>query len=172
MRQLHKKEVKDLNKSHGKRSHTIYLFLENIQYARNVASIFRTADAAGVKRIMLAGISQQPPFGKELRQVSRSKEKSVTWEYVESTKRSIERLKQDGFKVIAVEVTDAAQPISKLPSLIADADKVCFVVGSEVYGVTNELLGMCDFAVYIPMYGKGASLNVSSSAAVVLYSFD
>ncbi len=54
---------------------------------------------------------------------------------------------------------------------LKDKTKICFIAGSEVYGVTRQTLEKIDLSVYIPMFGKGASLNVSSSVAVVLYSF-
>jgi len=170
MRQLQKKEVKKMFKEH-KRDIEIYLILENIQYARNVASIFRTADAARVNRIYLTGISQTPPFGKEMQQVSRHKEDSVEWMAHKDTSRLIEGLKSKGFKVVAIELTDEAINNLDLPTMLDGVDKVCFVAGSEVYGITKSTLAKCDSSVFIPMYGKGASLNVSTSVGVILFSF-
>lgn len=170
MRQLKKTEVKKLTKEF-KRKHEIYLLLENIQYARNVASIFRTADAAGVRRIYLTGISQKPPFGKELQKASRHKETSVEWMYKETSGEVIQTLKKLGFLIIAIELTDKAVNIDELKTSLKDTTKICFVAGSEVYGVTKNTLNASDLSVYIPMYGKGASLNVSTSVGIVLYAF-
>lgn len=39
----------------------IYLVLDNIRSLLNIGAIFRTADAAGVKKIFLCGISGYPP---------------------------------------------------------------------------------------------------------------
>jgi len=161
MRQLNKKEVKKITKE-SKRDQEIYLVLENIQYARNVASIIRTADAAGVRRLYLTGISHKPPFGKELRQVSRSKEESVEWKYVENTGEVMEYLRNNGFYIIAIELTDDAIPLARLKDTIRDKKKICFVAGSEVFGVKRSTLEKCNASVTIPMYGRGASLNVST----------
>jgi tRNA G18 (ribose-2'-O)-methylase SpoU len=171
MKVLKKKEIKKLVNKQSNRDKTIFLILENIQYARNVASMFRTADAAGVRRVYLTGISHKPPFGKELSQVSRKKEESVEWMYKETSGIVINELKAKGFKIIAVELTDTAMELSNLSQSIRNDDKICFVLGSEVYGVTNATLSKCDSSVFIPMYGKGASLNVSSAGAIVLFSF-
>jgi 23S rRNA (guanosine2251-2'-O)-methyltransferase len=171
MKQLKKQEIKKIFKEFPKRKQEIYLVLENIQYAKNVANIFRTADAAGVRRIYLTGISQQPPFGKELRKASRNKEQSVEWMYKETTGEVINTLKKQGFKVIAIELTDESINLSKLSDSLKDEKKVCFIAGSEVFGVTKTTLEKCDKSVVIPMYGKGASLNVSTSVGIVLYSF-
>lgn len=170
MRQLTKKETKDQFKP-LKRKQEIVLVLENIQYARNVASMFRTADAAGVRRIVITGISKFPPFGKELQQTSRHKERQVPWEYEQEPTKAINKLKREGFKLVAAEITDNSVDLSELSSKLAGIDKVAIVLGSEVYGVANKTLELCDLAVSVPMYGKGASLNVSATGAIVLYAF-
>lgn len=170
MRQLKKKEVKAIIKETPKRKQEVVLLLENIQYARNLAGIFRTADAAGVRRLYLTGISQQPPFGKEMQQVSRGKEKSVEWKYEKDTGRILNTLQKLGYFIIAVELTDEAKPLTEMATLVKDRQKICLILGNEVYGVTKTALEKSDAAVYIPMYGKGASLNVATAAGVVLYS--
>lgn len=170
MKLLSKKDIKKHIQKQSKRDLTIHVILENIEYARNVASMFRTADAAGVKKIHLTGISKQPPFGKEMRQVSRNTEGSVDWEYEETTGKVIQKLKNQGFYIIAVELTDDGIPLSDLKDKIQGKDKICFLLGSEVYGVKNASLEKCNIATYIPMYGKGASLNVANAGTVVLFS--
>ncbi len=171
MRQLNKKEVKKFLKKPTKRDQEIYLVLENLQYAVNVASLFRTADAAAVRRIYLTGISHQPPFGKDLQKTSRHKEESVEWMYKESTSELLTELKNKGFKIIAIELTDTAKHLFELPEMLDGVNKICFVAGSEVFGVNKKTLEKCDESVFIPMYGKGASLNVSQATAIVLFSF-
>ncbi|MEP7104097.1 MAG: TrmH family RNA methyltransferase [Candidatus Dojkabacteria bacterium] len=171
MRQLRKKEIKKEFSKLYKRDKEIVLILENIQYARNVASMFRTADAAGVKRIYLTGISHHPPFGKELRQVSRSKEQSVEWIQKESSIEVINSLQKQGFEILPIELTDKSILVSDLADYLKDKDKICFIGGSEVYGINRATLAKCENSVVIPMYGKGASINVSNAVTVVLFSF-
>lgn len=168
---FNKKESKKFINKTSYRDKEIVLILENIQYARNVAAIFRTADAAGVSKIFLTGISKTPPFGKELMQVSRSREKFLTWEYFESSGQAIKKLKENGFKIVGIELAHNSIMLENLKSALKNVDKVCFVAGSEVFGVKESTLNECDNTVIIPMYGKGISLNVSTSVGVVLYSF-
>ena len=170
MEKLNKKQIKKFFKSKRKNKE-ITLLLDSIQYARNIAAIFRTADAANVKKIYLSGISKTPPFGKELSKVSRSKEKTVRWEYYSSSNKAIKQIKKEGFYLVGIELTNKSEDISRLSYIVSDKDKVCFVFGNEVYGVKNEILRQCDSFVYLPMHGKGASLNVSTTAGIVLYSF-
>ena len=171
MKQLNKKELKKFRKSILKRKKSIVLVLENIQYARNVAGLFRTADAAGVEKLYLTGISHHPPFGKELRKVSRSKEKNVNWEHTKETGKVLNTLKNQGFYIVAIELTDRSFPLNQINMELKDKKKVAFIAGSEVYGVTKKTLTKCHSAVYIPMYGKGASLNVSASVGIILFNF-
>ncbi len=152
-----------------KRDKLIYLILENIEYARNVAGIFRTADAAGVKRIYLTGITKTPPFGKDLRKASRNKEASVEW-CKGDTGKIIHTLKKQGFRIVAIELTDKSIPMDTLDRTLQRENKICFIAGSEVYGIVKDTLAKCDLATHIPMYGKGASLNVGTSIGIVLYS--
>ena len=167
MKPLLKKEIKKLFKEY-KQEIEFVLIAENIQYARNVAELFRIADALNVRKIILTGISQKPPFGNDLMKVSRSKEKHVQWEYTEKTFNAIDKLKSQGFVVTALEITDEAVEVGIYKNNIK-SNKIAIVIGNEVYGVTKEMLSHCDNSVYLPMYGKGASLNVSVSFGILLY---
>ncbi|MDD3647580.1 MAG: TrmH family RNA methyltransferase [Candidatus Dojkabacteria bacterium] len=171
MKQLNKKEIKKAFK-HIKRSRSIALILENIQYARNVAGIFRTADAAGVAKIFLTGISHKPPFGKDLVKASRHKEKVVSWEYNKSTGKVVDKLKRDGYKIVAIEITDKSFPHYALIDNFRNEKKLAFIAGSEVYGITKKTLARCDASVHIPMIGKGRSLNVTTSVGIILFSLN
>lgn len=171
MHQLRPKELKQLRREASKRPQEIVLLLDNFQYARNVAAMFRIADAAGVERLVLAGNTAQPPFGKELQQVSRHKEKSVRYQYQDNAAAAAKNLKDAGFFMIGIELTDESVDISQLPRLTRGHNKICFVAGNEVHGVSNKILEICDASVHIPMYGQGASLNVTQATTVVLYSF-
>lgn len=162
-RPLLKKEIKKLNKAF-RQKREIYFVLENIQYARNVASVFRIADALGVKEIILTGISHKPPFGKELQKVSRRKERSVHWRYFKHTAKALNFLQANNIKnIIAIEQTNFAVPYYKFNY----PTKYALLVGNEAYGVVKKTIARLNHAVFVPMYGKGASLNVHVSLAIV-----
>jgi tRNA G18 (ribose-2'-O)-methylase SpoU len=167
MRPLQKKEIKKLFKE-NKQKNDFVLIIENMQYARNVAELFRVADALKVKRVILTGISQKPPFGKDLQKVSRNKEEHIQWEYTEKTHNTINNYKKEGFKILALELTDTSIPINEYRNKNSSG-KYVIVVGNEVYGVTKDTLSFCDESVHLPMYGKGASMNVTVSLGILLY---
>ncbi len=159
---LRKQEIKNLMK-HFKHDKEIYFVLENLSYARNVAAIFRTADALQVKKIYLVGSTPKPPFGKDLTKVSRHKEKSVPWEHIENTGKVVQHLKRVNIKPILLELTNLAVPFYsfEFPSRFA------LIVGNEEHGISKNTLKKVFDAVFVPMYGKGASLNVHISLAIV-----
>ena len=170
-KQLRGKRAIKFFKDLPKRNHDTILLLENVQYAINVANIFRTAESAGIRKIYLTGISQKPPFGKGLIKVSRGAESQVKYEYVDKTLDIIPQLKAEGYHLIAIELTDRNILLPDLKEYLKDKPKVCFIAGNEDSGVNRTTLEQCDNVVTIPMYGKNASLNVNVSVGVVLFSF-
>ncbi len=165
MKQLRGTDLKKFKKDIAKHTKKIIVILENIQYANNVASIFRTCDAAKVEKIILTGISQKPPFGKELRKTSRNKERSVTWEYHENIGKILQKYKALSYQIVGVEITDNSIDYKTF----SFSDKICLIFGNETYGITKKTLERLEHTVYIPMYGKGSSLNVSVSCAIALF---
>jgi tRNA G18 (ribose-2'-O)-methylase SpoU len=77
----------------------------------------------------------------------------------------LEKLKKDGVKIIAVEQSQ----LSVDYKTVKVEEKTAFVFGSEVGGLPNDILEMCDIVAEIPMFGKKESLNVSVSAGIALF---
>lgn len=145
----------------------IYLILDNILDTYNIGSIFRLADATGVKCIYLCGDCETPPNIK----ISRAAvgcEKWVQWEYFSTAKEAIERVRESeshGVRVIAVEQTKSSVDYRK----VEYTEPLALVVGHETIGISKETLKVCDEIVEIPMYGINVSLNVMVSLAIVLF---
>ncbi len=138
--------------------------LQSIEYPANVGSIFRAADGAGVTELVLTGITPTPPHP-TIDKVGRFKNLHVPWRYEQDPLTAVAGLKAQGYQVVAVELTDTAVPYHQFTY----APKTCLVVGHEDHGVTKATLAACDAAVFLPMYGKGRSLNVHVALSIVLY---
>ncbi|MBU1956669.1 TrmH family RNA methyltransferase [Patescibacteria group bacterium] len=156
-----------LNKS--KNSQKIVV-LDNIRSVFNVGSIFRTCDAVGIDKIYLCGLTPCPidRFGRaraDFAKVSLGAEKIIDWEYTENTDILLQKLKKEGFTIIAVEQTKNSVDYKK----IVAPNKAVFVFGNEVEGVLEDTLGFCDVITDISMKGKKESLNVAVSAGIVLF---
>ena len=86
MRKLKNKDLQRINIEEFKKAKKIpvTIILDNVRSALNVGSIFRTADAFLVEKIVLCGITAIPP-NKEIRKSALGSTNSVSWEYSEST---------------------------------------------------------------------------------------
>lgn len=168
MKQYKNKELKKFLKGRFSHNLQIDLFLDNFQYARNVAEIFRISDATKINKIYLNGISPTPPFGKDLQKVSRKKEDKILWEKVTNYKVLFDKLTNQGYSIIALELTDESELINEFDYSKIN-DKVLIVAGNEVNGINKSILNSISKSIMIPMYGKGASLNVSVSTAILIY---
>ena len=148
------------------------LVLHNIRSAHNVGSMFRTADGAGVSRIVLTGYSPGPqdPRGKgrvAFLKVSLGAEDMVPYSREPLLKDAIERLKKDGYTTVAVELGDHAQNIFEYKK--TTDKKIAVVLGNEVDGLLPDDLALCDAVLEIPMRGKKESLNVSVACGIALF---
>jgi tRNA (guanosine-2'-O-)-methyltransferase len=140
------------------------LVCQSVAYPVNVGSVFRIADALNVAGVVLTGITPTPPHPK-ISKVGRDKDRRVPWRYVKQPEEALADLKAEGFWIAALEVTDLCQPYFAVDY----PKKVALVLGNEDHGVTRACLARCDAAVFVPMYGKGRSLNVHVSLAIVGY---
>lgn len=138
--------------------------LQDMQDPVNVGSAFRIADACGVRQMLLTGITTCPPHPL-IKKVGRGRDRKIQWEYVEDAALGLQELGAQGYHRVAVELASDAAPYDH----VEYPAKLALVVGHEDHGVTNRTLAACDRAVYIPMLGKGASLNVHVSLGVVAY---
>lgn len=143
---------------------TLTTILQSVEYPTNVGSIFRMADGAGIAEVVLTGITPQPPHP-TIDKVGRNKHTNLAWSYVEDPLDAITNMRQQGYTIVAVELAEGAQPFHE----VIYPKKVCFVVGHEDHGVTKRVLAACDAAVFLPMYGKGRSLNVHVALSIVAY---
>ena len=133
-----------------------------------MGSIFRTADAAGVSKIYLCGITPMPPHPK-ITKASLGAETYVSWEYYKDTWRLLKKLKAEKLKIIALEQTKNPQDIRMFRFTTSKHGRIGLVVGNEVKGLSPKILKYCDKIINIPMYGKKESLNVSVATGIALY---
>ena len=150
-----------------KPSSGLVLVLDNIRSAHNVGSAFRTADAFGVDKVWLGGISPVPP-SPELRKVALGAEESVPSEHVSDVVALVRNLQDSGYTVIAVEQTVHSVKLDAFQRSLA-AGPYALVFGNEVDGVQQAVVDACDFSLEIPQQGTKHSLNVSVSIGVVLW---
>ena len=144
----------------------LIVVLDNVRSMHNIGSAFRSCDAFRVEKLILCGISATPPSA-EIHKTALGAEDSVDWEYFEKTEDAVMRLKESGYKAIAVEQTASSVMLDKfVPDL---SEKYALIFGNEVKGVRQETVDLCDLSIEIPQYGTKHSLNISVSIGVVLW---
>ncbi len=146
------------------------VILHNIRSTYNVGAIFRTADAAGVSEVILAGYTPTPVdrFGRpraDIKKASLGAEESVPWKHVESLDECIKELQENGVAVVTVEQSSRAIDYKKYVL----TGPTALIFGNEVEGVPKEAVEAADACIHIPMHGMKESLNVSVAAGVVLF---
>jgi tRNA G18 (ribose-2'-O)-methylase SpoU len=144
----------------------IVIVLDNVRSLNNIGSVFRTADAFRVEKILLCGITAQPPH-KDIRKTALGSTDSVEWEYFDEALEAVGMLQENGYRVFAIEQVDKSIPLDKFePAAIV---KVAFVFGNEVRGVQEEVVKMADGCIEIPQFGTKHSFNIVISAGIVLW---
>lgn len=152
--------------------------LYNIRSIQNVGAIFRTADAAGITKLYLCGITPTPldRFGKkrsDLTKASLGAEDSVAWEKIGATTHPaatlslIKRLKKEGCAVLSLEQSPSSIPYTTYRK--KSSAPIALIVGNEVTGIPKSILNLSDAILEIPMRGKKESLNVSVSFGIAAY---
>ena len=149
------------------------VILDNVRSVYNVGSIFRTANAVGIEKIILCGITPTPLDKKGLRRkdfakVALGAEDTVTWEYTESAVEALKYLQKEDFYSIAIEQSEASVDYKSVE--VEGKENVAFVIGSEVDGITKDVLDICDVIAEIPMKGTKESLNVTIAFGIAAYS--
>jgi tRNA G18 (ribose-2'-O)-methylase SpoU len=144
----------------------VVVVLDNVRSAQNVGSFFRTADAFGIERIELCGISCTPP-NREIHKTALGAELSVAWSYHPTTLECVEKLKAEGYKSIAVEQIEGSTMLNDFRA--ESGVKYALVFGNEVEGVDQAIADVVDSAIEIPQVGIKHSLNVSVSAGVLMW---
>ncbi len=138
--------------------------LQSLEDPLNVGSLFRIADACGARELVFTGRTPCPPHP-EIDRTSRGHDRRVPWRRIARVEEATAVLKEEGYHLVALETAQGAVCYLEYPY----PEKVCLVLGNETKGVYGSTLAHCDGAVYIPMYGKGPSMNVHVAGALVAY---
>lgn len=146
--------------------------LDNLRSVHNVGSIFRTANAAGIDRIVLCGTTPTPldkkgEKRKDFAKVALGAEDSLAWEYHERTVDVVRSLASRGVFLVALEQSSNSVDYKSVE--VGQLSDVAFVIGNEVEGVSSDVISVCDVVAEIPMLGTKESLNVTIAFGIGVY---
>jgi len=165
MEQLNRLDVASFR---GREKTPVVLVLDGVRSMHNVGSAFRTADAFAIEKILLCGITATPPH-REIEKTALGATQSVAWEHHETAREAVERLRGDGYQILAVEQAMGSTLLGEFRPTVGE--KTAFVFGNEVHGVSDEVMAIVDGCIEIPQFGTKHSLNVSVAIGIILWDF-
>ncbi len=174
----------------------LIVVLDDVRSMYNVGSVFRTADAFRVEAIYLCGITAQPPHP-EIHKTALGAEDTVAWQHFPTALDAVNTLKQQGYTVFSIEQCEGSTLLNELgvhnnpkpstvncqPSTLNSQpstvncqlstvnSKYALILGNEVKGVHQEVVDASDGCIEIPQFGTKHSLNVSTTAGIVIWEF-
>jgi tRNA G18 (ribose-2'-O)-methylase SpoU len=143
----------------------IYVLADNIRSLHNLGAIFRTSDAFRLAKVYLSGMTGDPDSN-EAHKTALGAQDTVPWQRTNDAADLLRQLKNKGFTIAALEIADESLAPEALHK---DHYPLCIVLGHEVFGVADELMDLCDFALEIPQFGAKHSLNVSVAFGICAY---
>ncbi len=136
--------------------------LEDVYQFRNAAAIVRSVEACGFHKVV--ALQEENNFEPNLK-VTKGAD---TWVEVEKLPRNMEsfqKIKNQGYKIVAVSLENNAKMLPEYEI----TEPIALVFGTEMEGISEEILDFADETLAIPMYGFTRSFNVSVAASLCLY---
>ncbi|PXY46265.1 TrmH family RNA methyltransferase [Flavobacterium hydrophilum] len=144
----------------------ITLVCDHIYFQQNIGSLFRISEAFGVEKIIFLG-KDIPLTPRKINKTSRSTHLHVPHTIVKETAELIDHLIENDFEIIALEIASNSKPLKEV--VIPENKKIAVLIGSEIDGISDDLLKIADQIVHINMFGKNSSMNVVQATSIILY---
>ncbi|MWB93251.1 TrmH family RNA methyltransferase [Flavobacterium sp. GA093] len=144
----------------------ITLVCDHIYFQQNIGSLFRISEAFGVENIIFLG-KDIPLTPRKINKTSRSTHLYVPYSVMEETTELTSYLLENKFEIIALEIASNSKPLKEI-HIPADK-KIALIVGSEIDGISEEILKISTQIVHINMFGKNSSMNVVQATSIALY---
>ena len=136
--------------------------MEDVYQFRNAAAIVRSVEACGFHHVV--ALEEENVFNPNLK-VTKGAETWVQVEKMSNNLDSLKEIKSRGYRILAVSPEKNA---TMLPDYEVK-EPIALVFGTELEGVSDEILDFADETLAIPMFGFTKSFNVSVAAAICMY---
>lgn len=171
--EIRKKTTREISKVNRERTSPkaiseLVLWLHNVRSMHNIGSAFRTADAFGIKQLLLSGYTPAPPRA-EISKTALGADETVSWNHFVDPKEPLDWCRANRYILIGMEQTHTSKLLTEYRP--DSAAPVCLLFGNELTGLDTSLLERCDVLLEIPQYGKKHSFNISVSIGITLYHF-
>ena len=143
----------------------LVLICDGVNSPANAGSLFRLADALGIKQLLFYR-SRIDLASNRLKRTSRSCEKRVAYTLCDDPEELLKPLREQDYQFIGLELTTTSISLNQFEN---PGRKMALVLGNEQHGISQLLLEQLDHLVHIPMQGLNSSMNVSHAAAIAAY---
>lgn len=144
----------------------VYLGLEHIQDPSNMGTVLRTAEALGVKGVILNNDCCDILSPKVLRGTMGAIFR-IPVRFSDNIAEDIEECSSKGIASIATVLHEKSVSITEISE--ADRKSCLLLIGNEGSGLKAETAEKCSIKAVIPMRGKAESLNASVAAAICIW---
>lgn len=152
-----------LQRTVAQRTHYMRILTENMFHPQNASAIMRHCEAFGIQQIHT--VEDRCKFDPSVN-IVRGTQKWVDVEHHETTAEALKALKSEGYRIVAT----TPHRCSATPETFdVTKGKFALVFGTEHAGISDEVIEAADDFLMIPMCGMVESLNVSASAAILIY---
>ena len=152
-----------LQRTVDSRTHYMRILTENMFHPQNASAIMRHCEAFGIQQIHT--VEDRCKFDPSVN-IVRGTQKWVDVEHHDTTAEALATLKADGYRIVAT----TPHRCSATPETFdVTKGKFALVFGTEHAGISDEVIAAADDFLMIPMCGMVESLNVSASAAILIY---
>ncbi len=137
---------------------------DNLRTPENMGAVLRLAANVGAEKVIfLKGDTEEMPRSWKIKKTASGADKKVSWKIIAQDELH-ENIPPD-YLLVAIETAESAVNIYQT----ALPPKVAFIVGHEVFGISERVLNMADKIVYIPIPGVISSLNVTHALGIVAF---
>ena len=144
------------------RMKNLTVLIEAVNKPHNLSAILRTCDAAGVYE---ANFICKKDEVKTFNSTAQGSQKWVRLNNYETQISAVSDLRKNGFKLYGTTLNEKSKDYRNFDY----SDNICFVLGAEKWGLSDELNSEVDESIFIPMSGMVQSLNVSVAASILLF---
>lgn len=143
----------------------IIIVCDAISSPANVGALFRISETFGIEKIIFCGSSVNLSSSR-VKRTARNTIGNVSHSIKENVLEELQRLKRNGYELVALEITNNSVSLENLHLKEA---KVVIILGNEQNGVSKAALDLVSQTIHLEMYGENSSMNVAQAAGIALY---
>lgn len=148
------------------RTRHLTVVLEDLYQPHNASAVLRSCDCLGIQDVHIIENSNTYEVNREVAMGASKWLNLIKYnEQSNNTIAAIHQLKDQGYKIVATTPHKNGYTLKNIPV----KDKIALFYGTELKGLTNDVIDNADIYLRIPMYGFTESYNISVSAALSLY---